>query len=142
VRVVDGKTAWEPDSMEQHRKKKGRLDDGEWLRCTDEFSPLVIEVARKFNFKNFAAFQDAILAHPLKWENRRLDYTSRLNQTTLTLFGDYSRPPLVDGTPVNYAPPKVYDSPFIQSDFGNGVVTIRKGSQKLVLDFDAEHGSR
>ncbi|MCX6897461.1 MAG: hypothetical protein NT105_02055 [Verrucomicrobia bacterium] len=138
VRVVDGKTTWEPDSMEQHRKKTGRPDDGEWLKCVDEFSPVIIEVARKSDCKDFATFQDAVLANALKWENSRLDYTSRLNKTTLTLFADYSRPPLVDGVPVNYAPRKVYDSPFIQSDFGNGVVTIRKGSQKLVLDFNAE----
>jgi hypothetical protein len=124
--------------MEQHRRKTGRPDDGEWLKCVDEFSPVIIEVARKSDCKDFAAFQDAVLANALKWESGRLDYTSHLNRTTLTLFADYSRPPLVDGAPVNYAPHKVYESPFIQSDFGNGVVTIRKGSQKLVLDFNAE----
>jgi hypothetical protein len=35
-------------------------------------------------------------------------------------------------------PLRDYGSPFIQSDFGNGVVTIRKGDQKLTLDFNAE----
>jgi hypothetical protein len=138
VRVVNGTTAWESDSVEQHRKKKGRTDTGEWLKCVDEFSPVIIEVARKSNCKDLATFQTAILANPLKWENRRLDYTSGLNKTSLTLFADYSRPPQVDGQPMNYAPKKVYDSPFIESDFGNGVVTIRKGSRKLTLDFNAE----
>jgi hypothetical protein len=42
----------------------------------------------------------------------------------------------VDGAPVNYAPRKAYDSPFIESDFGSGVVTIRKGRAKLLLNFN------
>lgn len=62
--------------------------------------------------------------------------TSRLHQTTLTLFADYSHPPRVDGQPVNYAPPRVYDSPFLQADFDSGTVTIQKGNQKLTLDFN------
>jgi len=36
----------------------------------------------------------------------------------------------------NYSPKKVYDSPFIDSDFGSGIVTIRKGGHALVLDFN------
>ncbi len=136
VRVVAGGTAWEADSMEQHRKKTGGTDKGEWLKCLNEFAPVIIEVVRKGDCADFAAFQRAVLAYPLRFENNRLDYTSALNKTTLTLFTDYSRPPLVDGQPVNYAPQKVFDSPFIQSDFGSGLVTLRKGSQSLVLDFN------
>ncbi len=136
VRVVTGGTAWEADSLDQHRKKKGGTDKGEWLKCVNEFSPVIIEVARKSDCASFADFQRATLANPLRWEKNRLDYTSALNKTTLTLFADYSQPPLVDGVPVNYVPKKVFDSPFLQSDFGSGVVTIRKGNQSLVLDFN------
>ncbi len=136
VRVVAGGTTWEPDSIEQHRKKTGAIDAGEWLNCVDEFSPVIIEVARKSNCASFAEFQRATLANPLRWESNRLDYTSRLNKNTLTLFGDYSHPPQVDGQTVNYAPQRVYDSPFIQGDFGKGTVTVQKGNQKLVLDFN------
>jgi hypothetical protein len=138
VRVVNGATAWEPDSVEQHRKKKGATDTGEWLKCVDEFSPVIIEVARKSDCASFAEFQRATLANSLSWEKKRLDYTSKLAKTILTLFADYSQPPQVGGQPVNYAPKKAYDCPFIQSDFGSGVVTIRKGDQKLVLDFNTE----
>jgi len=136
VRVVDSKTAWKPDTVEQHHGRKGPPAEGMWLVCSDEFSPVIIEVARKADCKDFAAFQAAVLGNPMKWENRRLDYTSALSKTTLTLFADYSHPPQVDGVPVNYSPKKVYDSPFIQGDFGSGVVTIRKGDRKLVLDFN------
>lgn len=136
VRVVNGQTSWEGDSIGQHRENKGRTDTGEWLKCEDEFSPVIIEAARKSDFESFAGFQRAMLGNPLRWENDRLDYTSQLGKATLTLFADCSSPPQVDGKPVNYSPGKVYDSPFIQSVFGSGVVTIQKGGQKLVLDFN------
>jgi len=150
VRVVTGGTAWEPDTKEQHREGKGPYDLGMWLKCEDEFSPVIIEVARKCEHKDFEAFQGAILANSLKWEKARpfdvaqgrpepvegrLDYASASYKTSLTLFADYSRPPMVDGTPMDYTPKKVYDSPFIQSDFGSGVIAIQKGGRKLVLDF-------
>ena len=44
----------------------------------------------------------------------------------------------VDGSPVNHNPPKAYDSPFIQGDFGSGVITIRKDRRELLLDFTKE----
>lgn len=138
VRVVSGETNWEADSLDQHHAKKGSTDAGEWLNLKNAFAPVIIEVARKADCAGFEAFQRATLANPLKMEKGRLDYTSGLNKTTLTLFTDYSRPPLVDGTPVNYAPQRLYDSPFIQGDFGSGVVTIRKGEKKETLDFNNE----
>jgi hypothetical protein len=107
-----------------------------WLKCVDPFSPIIIEVARKGDFKEFDAFQSAILSNPLQWEKNKLDYTSNLYKSSLTLFADYSRPPLVDGKPVDYRAKKVLDCPFIQSDFGSGVVTIQKDGRKLVLDFN------
>jgi hypothetical protein len=36
------------------------------------------------------------------------------------------------------APRKGYDSPFIESDFGSGVVTIRKGEREQMLDFNQD----
>jgi hypothetical protein len=42
----------------------------------------------------------------------------------------------VNGQRVNYAPGKVYDSPFVQSDWDSGVVTIQKGARKLILNFN------
>jgi hypothetical protein len=103
-----------------------------------EFSPVIIEVARKTDYPSFSAFQQAIVANPLSWKNKRLDYRSNAYRTQVTLPADYSAVPRIDGVPVNYAPSKVYDSPFIQGDFGKGVVTLRKGERRLVLDFNQE----
>jgi len=136
VKVLEGGTAWEPDTIDQKHEGKGRTNLGEWLACRDPFSPIILEVARESDCESFEDFQETILKNPLRWNRSRLDYTSSLSKTKLTFFADYSRPPKIDGKPVNYAPPIVYDSPFIQSEFGSGLVTLRKGKQKKVLDFN------
>ena len=41
----------------------------------------------------------------------------------------------IDGRPVDYAPARVFDCPFIRSDAGSGVVTIGRDGAKRVLDF-------
>jgi len=131
VRVVAGGSNWEADLP-----KVGQPGNGMWLRCQNDYAPIIIEVARQSAYPDFAAFQKTILANALSWNNKKLDYHSGFYQTQLTFFADYSKPPQVDGVPVNYAPKKVYDSPFIESDFGRGVVTLRKGDRKLVLNFN------
>lgn len=136
VRIVSGAASWEPDSSEQHHGDKGRPADGAWLRCAEEFSPVIIEVVRKSDIADFDAFQRAILENAIRVEKGRLDYTTRLNRTALTFFQDYSGAPRVDGQPVNYAPPRTFDSPFIQSGFGSAIVTVQKGNQKRILDFN------
>ena len=134
VRVVGGGSSqWAPEMG-----KKGELESGKgmWFKCQDEFAPVIIEVARKSDYPDFAAFQKAILKNTLTWKDKRLDYRSDFYKTQLTLFADYSKPPQVDGVSVNYNPPKAYDSPFIQCDFGSGVVTLRYGDKKQILNFN------
>jgi hypothetical protein len=109
-----------------------------WLNCQSQFTPVILEVAQKRDYPDFATFQKTILANPLSWQNKKLDYRSVFYKTQLTLFADYAKPPQVNGASVNYNPRKAYDSPFIQSDFGTGIVTIRKGNRELVLDFTKE----
>jgi len=138
VRVVEGKMDWQPDTPLGKKEKPG---SGMWLNCQSQFTPVILEVARKSDYPDFAAFQKAILANPLNWQNKKLDYRSDFYKTSLTLFADYSKVPQVNGEPVNYSPRKAYDSPFIQGDFGAGIVTIQKGTRELVLDFTVEGGS-
>jgi hypothetical protein len=135
VRVVEGGTEWKPDAPAQKDDKPG---PGMFLYCAEELSPVIIEAAQKSDYASFSAFQQAVLANPLSWKAKRLDYRSNLYQTQLTLFADYSQPPRVDGVSVNYSPAKVYDSPFLQGDFGKGLVTLKKGDRQAVLDFTKE----
>ncbi len=136
VRAVEGPTTWEDDGAEQHHEKEDPPGAGQWLRCANEFTPVIIDVARKADCASFDEFQRATLADPPRWKKGRLDYRSRWNRATLTLFADYSSPPLIDGKPVDYAPRRAFDCPFIQSDFGSGIVRIQKGDQRVTLDFN------
>ena len=49
---------------------------------------------------------------------------------------DYRQLPSVNGIPINLAPPQVFDSPFIQSAWNSGIVTIQKDSRQLTLNFN------
>jgi len=150
VRVVLGKSLLLGDSPETIRTpgppaRKETDEDGDEdspskggivLKCEDDFSPVIIEVARKADFPSRADFQKAVLALPLTLENGVLSHTA-LGGDRFTFFTDQSRPPEISGQPVNYAPARVYDSPFVQSDWNSGRVSLRKGTRTLALDFNA-----
>ncbi|MEA2067889.1 MAG: hypothetical protein U9P12_01700 [Verrucomicrobiota bacterium] len=131
VKVVDGGWSWQPDSTNLQRSVTS-TNIGEWAVLTDEYSPIVLEVARKQDYANLAAFQSEILANPLVWDGTRLDYTSTGYDTTLTLFADESASPRIDGTPGNFAPSKNYDAPYLQGDFAGGPVIINYGDDRAV----------
>jgi hypothetical protein len=50
--------------------------------------------------------------------------------------------PSINGQPVNYAPKKVFESPFLNADWNSGVVTITKGDRKKVLNFESGNSAR
>ena len=43
--------------------------------------------------------------------------------------------PLVNDAARSYSPNKVFNSPFMQSTWGSGRITIRKGAQSATYDF-------
>jgi hypothetical protein len=126
VQVVQGEFAW----SDIPATKFGRS-----LKCADEFSPVIIEVAVKTDYANFDAFRKAVLARPVEVAHGALNYTG-LGGDRFRFTLDQSRLPEVNGKPLDLAPPKVYDSPFVQSAWNSGVVTIQKGARKTVLDFN------
>lgn len=135
IRVVRADGRWEPDSIAQRRDGKGRDGLGEWFALSDQYSPIIIEVVGKKEYDGFAAFQEAILRNPLSWNGIRVEYQSLFYETTVTLPVDASSPPLIDGAPVEFEPDEVYKSPYLNADFGEGVVEIQKGGRSLTLDF-------
>ncbi|MCE5215743.1 hypothetical protein LLH03_01820 [bacterium] len=128
-RVVRGKYHWE---------KAADYDEapGEWLVCEDELSPVLVEVARQSDYADQAAFEAQIVGNALTVEADVIRYQSRGYGQTLTFYADYSRMPEVDGKAYDFRPPKVFDSPFLQSDWNSGIVAIQKDSRKLALNFN------
>jgi hypothetical protein len=125
VRVVKGAAAWENPS-DRH--------EGSWLRCAEPFTPVILEVAPKSDFPNAAAFRAAVRAVPIQHKSDVLTYRGR-GGDAFTFYTDHSKPPRINGKPVDYSPPNAFDSPFVQGAWNSGVVTIRKGNRSLRLDF-------
>jgi len=128
VRVVRGETAWEPPTPHERA-------EGAWLVCKDEYTPILLEVVRKDAVSSFEAFRRSVCASALTVRGNELRYASRHYEAELCLYTDASRPPEVDGRPLDMRPAKVFDSPFIESEWDGGVVVLKKGRRRLVLDF-------
>jgi hypothetical protein len=126
VCVVRGGSHWE----DSNSRAKGK-----WLYCDDEYSPVILEVDQKSNYKSFKAFRAKVLGNPLSLAGEVLHYTG-IYGDAFTFFADYSKAPTINGVRVNYAPAKVYDSPFLKAEWNSGVVHIQKGAKLLVLNFN------
>lgn len=126
VRVVDGGYAWE----DQTRRAKGK-----WLVCKNEYSPVILEVDQKSNYASREEFRAKVFSNAFSFTDNILQYTG-IYGDSFTFFADYSKVPEIDGIPVDYAPSKTYDSPFLKADWNSGVVYIQKGKRSLVLDFN------
>lgn len=122
VRVVDGGFSFEKDKY------------GLWAICENKNTPVIIEAGRKSGYQNFEAFQTAAIARPLVYKRGMVAYES-LGNDKLTFDATRSSLPNINGTPVDLAPAKVYDSPFVQSKWDSDVVTIQCGDEKRSLDF-------
>lgn len=128
VRVVSGGAAFEEESTD----KRARI-----LTCADDMSPVILEVARKADFPDFKTFRDTVQALPFQFDGTVLTYIG-LGKDRFKFFADQSERPQINGTPIDLGPEKVYDSPFVQSDWDSGVVTIQFGDEKRVLDFNGK----
>lgn len=123
VCVVQGGTSFD----------QGRF--GRWLVCKDKMTPVIIEASRKSDYADFAAFQTAALAQSISFKKSVLTYHS-LGGDELKFYADQSRLPKINGTAVDLAPGNVYDSPFVQSKWDSGVVTIQCDEEKRILNFN------
>ena len=126
VLVVDGKHYWvNSDSS----------SNGKWLYCENEYSPVILEVDQKSNYKSFDDFKSKITAKKVSFKNNKLNYTGIYNDA-FTFYTDYSKVPEINNKPIDYAPKKAFDSPFLQADWNSGIVKIQKGTRSLVLNFN------
>ena len=126
VRVVEGAYQWE----EVTKGTKGK-----WLVCANEYSPVILEVDQKTNYKSLEEFRAKVFGNQLSFEDNILKYTG-IYGDDFTFYADYSKSPKINGLTVDYAPAKVYDSPYLQSDWNTGIVNIQKGTRNKVLDFN------
>jgi hypothetical protein len=118
---------------------------GWYIQANDDLAPVIVEVMAKQRVATFDEFKRRVKSRDLKVKGSVVRFES-IYDDTLTFDTSYRTTPTINGTPVDYAPTNVHDSPFIHSVYDSGVVTISNGEHKTVLDFntlndrDAEDG--
>ena len=100
----------------------------------DEYAPVVLEVMAKTDVKDFTSFKSTVKATGTSFRGS-LFVCNTIYGDELSLDTSFNQVPAVNGTPLDYAPAKVFDSPFLSAEYDGGVVTISKGDRKKVLDF-------
>ena len=140
VRVVSGVTRWDSSNEGTILPPAGPrvtpLPDvhGKWLYCEDEFTPVILEVARKSEYGSYQEFRDKMARQSIVMQGLHISYTG-IYGDEFTFNTDYSRVPEINGVPVQYGPGKAFNSPFLQGDWNSGVVIIQKGDRKKILDY-------
>jgi hypothetical protein len=100
----------------------------------DEFAPVILEVIAKKGLKDFEDFKAKVKANKPEMNGTLVVY-STIYGDRLTFDAGQKKVPTINGKPVNYAPPEVLDSPFLNADYDRGVVAIQKGKLEKILDF-------
>lgn len=137
-RAAWGEVNWS-DEMYTITKPERRVYQsrpGRSMVLTDQRAPVILEVVAKSEIKSFDAFKAKVIDHEMKIDGAVLRYTSSYGDR-FTFDTSQQSVPTINGDPVDYAPPKVFDSPFLVADYNRGVVTIRKGHRERILDFNS-----
>ena len=100
--------------------------------------PLVLHAGGATEDGSFESFKKKILANRLTYENGVLTY-SDAKWGTMQFCPDSVRPAdqwrRIDGKPVPL-PDKLFDSPYMTSDYNSGIVAAQFNGSRLVLDFN------
>jgi hypothetical protein len=112
-----------------------RAPPGRVVIPKNDFAPVILEVMSKNQVKDFNEFKSMAKACEVTMKGSVLNFRS-LYGDRLTFDTKYKKTPTINGKPVDYTPPNVLESPFLNSVYDSGVVTIQKGDQTKVLDFN------
>jgi hypothetical protein len=101
----------------------------------------LFEVRLASDYGSFTDFKNDIKGNPLT-ENGSYTYTSTLGDT-IEFKESSQHITKVNGTDYNPSNYKLFDSPFINSDYDSGYVVFNKSEMQLILDFtDSENPHR
>ncbi|MEX0332415.1 MAG: hypothetical protein AB3N64_13420 [Puniceicoccaceae bacterium] len=116
------------------------------LRLKGNYSPIIFEAGRKADYATLEAFQEDVLDNPLHLYSNlgpselgffTLIYTGCGEDAEEIVFNAAnSEIPTVGGEYIDYAPPKLFDSPYLESDYKSGAIKASKGTSRLNLNFN------
>jgi hypothetical protein len=112
--------------------------------CEDRFSPIIFEAGRRTDFPDFGDFVAAVCSNRLEVKDTVVPqwYTVTYkgcgaNAKEIYFNAANNEIPMIDRQNIDYAPKKTFDSPFLSGWYGRGVITVNKGKETLVLDFES-----
>ena len=127
-----------PDAFAAVRPAWGTYswDDANWIRFSDPYAPVIMEVWQSSDFSNvFSLFKAALFAQTINVASGVLTYTGLKDAGTFTFYTQSAQMPKINGTTINLEPDYTFSSPFMNEDWDSGIVTISKGERSLSLDF-------
>lgn len=117
-------------------------EDGTVLKLDDMDTPVIIEVGEQGQYADFDAFMLAIQKNPIALYRsvvpgfHELVYRgSGPNAREIVVNAGAPSIPRVGGVPVDYRPQKLFDSPWMTSDYKSGVIQLKFRDERMVLDF-------
>ena len=143
IKVVQGGFEWQltPFIATTGEKSKRSTPEGKTMILDDEYAPVIVEVMAKSDVSSFDAFKAKVKASKIRLNGPVLEYKTIYGEQ-LTFDTSAREVPTINGNPVNYAPKKVFESPFLNADWNSGIVTITKGNRKKVLDFESGNSGK
>ena len=120
------------------RTKVNEPCDSTWdndviLRMNDGKAPVAFVAGRLSDFANIDEFTKYLQGFAGKLDKGRFILTEG-SKDFLSLHLESGAMPEIYGKPINLNPDMLFDSPFMSSVHGSGIVTIKKGHRKLKID--------
>jgi hypothetical protein len=114
-----------------------RWDEAEprWMRPAAGDAPVIIQAASRIDFADFAAFQQAVLAAPLRIHDGALTFSGLNDAGQITFDFTAGQLPVINGVLPNVAPQFVNQSPFVYEPLNTGHIVVEKSSRRLVINF-------
>lgn len=122
-------------------------EDGKFLHFEDRYSPLIIQSGDREQFGNFESFMSKTLQAEIALYKtvvptfNILAFTPPGKDAPEMVFNAGNMEiPMLDGDYITYEYPMTFDSPFMKSPYGSGVIDVEYGGDSLKLDFSENHG--
>ncbi|MBQ7916345.1 MAG: hypothetical protein IJ315_06115 [Firmicutes bacterium] len=126
VKVCQGGYTWEDDLFV----------DGQWIRCENGASPVILETGNAEKFGSFEAFQEAVLALAAPtFKEGVMKYHSLYGHDFVMVTDHDSKDSTIDGEYYVKKPDFSFKSPFINGAWGGDEVKITYDGQEMILKF-------
>jgi len=136
VQVIAGGYSWQQLELPLRDHDESLLPQpaGRVMVLEEGYAPVMLQVTAKRDAASFEAFKARVKACTVT-ANGPVLTCGTIYGDSLTLDTSAEEVPAVNGQPVDFAPEKAFDSPFLTGNWNSGVVTVRKGTECRVLDF-------